>query len=76
MTLWFSLYIYSPNDRVWEKSQEVFGLNHKLLESFKLFLEAIILFMWEVTCVEKKLWLFKPSTFKGEKPQKKNKIVF
>lgn len=56
--------------------KKVFGLNHKLLESFKLFLEAIILFMWEVTCIEKKLWFFKPSRFKGEKPQKKNKIFF
>lgn len=56
MALWLSLYIYSPNDRVWENPKEIFGLNHKLLESLKLSLEAIILFAWEITYKEKKLW--------------------
>ena len=38
--------------------KEIFGLNHKLFESFELFLEAVIWFMWEITCMEKKLWFF------------------
>lgn len=45
MTLCFNLYTYNDNDRVWENPKEIFSLNHKLLESFKLCLEAIILLM-------------------------------
>lgn len=32
--------------------------------------------MWEVTCIGKKLWFFKPSTFKGEKTTKEKQNIF
>lgn len=54
------------------KSPKVFSLNHKLLESFKLFLEAIILFMGSYL-YGKEAVVFKPSTFKGEKTKRKTK---
>jgi hypothetical protein len=57
------------------KLQRNIGLNHKLLESFELFLEVVILFVWETTSKEKSCGLLTFHNQKIKKTQRK-KIIF
>lgn len=41
------------------KIERNIGLSHKLFETFELFLETPILFVWETICEEKMLWFSK-----------------